>query len=630
MMKVQNISRQLFCCRPRLYIAGFVVSIMFESMPLVIGLILRSFFDSLTGAAPAGLAPMAIIGALLAAEALRLGTVSGGFYLWASLSVALRSLMRQNLLDWLARGPGARCLPAGTGDIVNRFREDVDEVYQFLEGLIDLGSGLVFASLALIVLFWVDPLITLLVFVPLLIIVTAVNALGSRIARYRQASRAASGQVSSFIGELFGAVQTIKVRGAEERAVAHLARLNQERARLSIRDRSFSAGIEAFNANIANLSLGLVLLLAAGQLRSGSFSVGDVVLFVAYLPWLADFPHWIGRILTSLRQSQVSLDRLEALLVDAPPSQLTAPYDVFAATASPPRQLHTRSEQCSKPVALIDAAPAYSPDGNGKHDTQVAGGAMHAPASRALLEVRGLSYSYSGTQRGIADMSFTLHAGSRTIIVGRVGSGKSTLLRVILGLLPRDAGAVFWNGKLIADPASFLVPPRSAYVAQIPTLFSNSLADNILLGMPGGVAELRMASHSAVLEHDLANMPDSFATLVGPRGMRLSGGQIQRVAAARAFVRQPELLVLDDLSSALDIETEQQIWQRLPAGSSVLAVTQRRMALRHADQVLVLRDGHLIDSGSPVELLERSVEVRAIMEAGSLADGSGSGARIVS
>ena len=138
------------------------------------------------------------------------------------------------------------------------------------------------------------------------------------------------------------------------------------------------------------------------------------------------------------------------------------------------------------------------------------------------------------------------------VVTGRIGSGKTTLLRSVLGLLPADAGEVAWNGDLIDDPAQFMKPPRTAYTPQVPRLFSLTLDENLKLGIEASDADIAEAIHTATMESDIASMPDGLETMVGPRGVRLSGGQVQRSAAARMLVRRPELLVFDDLSSARD------------------------------------------------------------------------------
>jgi ATP-binding cassette subfamily B protein len=177
-----------------------------------------------------------------------------------------------------------------------------------------------------------------------------------------------------------------------------------------------------------------------------------------------------------------------------------------------------------------------------------------------------------------------------------------------------------WNGQEIHDLAAWFRPPHCAYTPQAPRLFSTTLNANILLGLADDDLRVQQAVWQAVLTPDVAQLERGLSTLVGPRGVRLSGGQVQRAAAARMLVRTPDLLVCDDLSSALDVETERLLWERVTAARTdgvkptLLVVSHRKPLLRRADQILVLKQGHIESVGVLPDLLERSTELRRLWQ----------------
>jgi ATP-binding cassette subfamily B protein len=215
------------------------------------------------------------------------------------------------------------------------------------------------------------------------------------------------------------------------------------------------------------------------------------------------------------------------------------------------------------------------------------------------LEVRGLGVVHRDAVDGaLAGVDLVIERGSITIVTGPIGAGKSTLLRAILGLLDGTGatvtGELRWNGVPVLDRAAFLVPPNAAFASQVPHLVSDSLAENVALG-PAEPERIERALRMAAIAEDVAAFPEGTATTIGPRGLRLSGGQRQRLATARALVHAPELVVLDDVSSALDVETELRLWDELAAvGATVLAVSHREVAFDRADQVVHLEAGRVV------------------------------------
>jgi ATP-binding cassette subfamily B protein len=184
-------------------------------------------------------------------------------------------------------------------------------------------------------------------------------------------------------------------------------------------------------------------------------------------------------------------------------------------------------------------------------------------------------------------------------------------------LVKTDHGTVSWNGEVVADPAGFFIPPRSAYTPQVPRLFSMTLLQNLLMGRRDQDEQIREAIDAAVMSTDVEDMAEGLSTMVGPMGVKLSGGQIQRSATARMFVRRPDLLVFDDVSSALDVETERLLWEQLfrdRAGVTSLVVSHRRPALQRADQIIVMDGGRVAAIGTLDELMDTSPEFMAMWE----------------
>ncbi|HEX6946195.1 MAG TPA: ABC transporter ATP-binding protein [Acidimicrobiia bacterium] len=587
-MKPMRVVWEMIKYRPvRFFVCAFIWTVI-HTTPLLFGVLIGMAMGRLGEGMPVARSAWAPVIAFAVLAVARNVLFWIGANTWIEHWNEQALQLRRNLLGWLLEAPGSRVLPLSPGEAVSTFRDDVDDLVDYLENWIDMPGLALFGIGSMVIMATRNPRLTAYLIVPLVATVILTRALSPQIRKRRRAMRAATDDVTGFIGEAFAGVQTVKLAAAEQAVIARLRRLNRIRRKAALADTVLAEVLKAINRNMSTITIAIVLIFGADAMTTGAMTLDDLTVFLTFLPRLTDYLAFVGDIIAQHRRAGVSFERIKALSVDAPEEVLLD---------------RTRVSLEGEIPELPEIEEVVEP--------------------LQKLEVENLSHWFPDGEGGITGVDFTVDRGSFTVVTGRIGSGKSTLVRALLGLVPA-AGEIRWNGKLVEDPASFFVPPRSAYTAQVPRLFSESLAANIGLGRTSSRERITDAARLAVLDPDLERMEQGIDTMVGARGVKLSGGQVQRSAAARMLATEAELLVFDDLSSALDLHTEAELWRRLMerGEATCIVVSHRRAALERADQILLMDRGRIVDRGTLNELLERSELMRSLW-AGELESGTG-------
>jgi len=351
----------------------------------------------------------------------------------------------------------------------------------------------------------------------------------------------------------------VKLAGATRPVLAHLSRLDAVRSDRQRRE----ILVQVWSRSTPALASGLLPIAAWALLLTGGLSAGATLVAVSTLGAARWFAWTTASLVSQLPSARVWTRRTVAMTGVSAYSVAVPGVDLSAGIAPAP-----------------PAAPRH-------------------PLHR--LELAGFSAVHEDGTVGVRDIDLTVERGQLVLVVGPVGSGKSSLLRALAGIV-HHTGSLRWNGQPVTEPELFLRPNQIGYVGQLPRVLSGTVADNIQLGHE---VDAVSAVSTAQLDHDLAAAGGGLGLVIGHKGTRLSGGQLQRLALARALAPRTELLIADDVSSALDVTTELELWQALRAhGVTVVGSTSKRAALAQADLVLVLLGGEAVARGKWSELAD--------------------------
>ncbi len=528
----------------------------------------RSSIDALGGGRPDVDLALRWMAIYLGVTALR-----GGFQwlmrrLLVTVSRDFERELRDQLFAKVVRQSPAWIAQRHTGDLMSRFTSDVEAVRMSVgPGLMYVMNTVALLPWALWFMFAMSPTLAWLNLVPLAVLFAGARLITPRMHAASTALQQAQGALSTQAQESFAGVRVVKSfarEAIEERAFDAKAR---DTLAASVR----LADVQAYFYPMVGLLkwLGFVLTIFVGgrMMARGELTLGTFLAFHLYAGMLLWPMISLGWVLALWQRGRVALGRLAEIL--------DAPRDV---------------DDPAEPVRV--AQP------------------------RGELEIRGLTVTYPGaTTPALVDVSLSVPAGRTVAVVGATASGKSTLLATIPRLLDPPPGTVYVDGVSVERRPLEELRALIGFVPQDTFLFSITVGENIAMGLPlgeevpvrpGEHAGVRRAADDARILPDIERLPQGFDTLLGERGVNLSGGQRQRTAIARALVRDPKILLLDDCLSAVDAKTESEILAKLREvlrGRTTLLVTHRVSAAKLADEVVVLAQGRVVERGAPLALL---------------------------
>jgi ATP-binding cassette subfamily B multidrug efflux pump len=457
-----------------------------------------------------------------------------------------------------------------TGDIMARATNDLNAVRMLLGPAIMYSANtIVFTAVALAFMLSISPKLTLYAFLPLPIVSITIQYFGRLIHERFERIQAMFSDISARAQENFSGARVIRAYVQEEAEIAAFETSNQEYIKRSLKLVRLMGMLWPTLETMLGLAIVLVLWLGGRLVISGRITVGSFVAFNTYMVQLTWPIIALGWVINIFQRGTASMGRINEILVEKP-----------------------EIEDCG----AVQAARS---------------GTAESPAPAEILgeiEFRHLNFSYNSTPV-LHDVSLRIPAGSSLAIVGPTGSGKTTLVSLIPRIYDAEPGTVLIDAIPIREYPLTALRRNLGFVPQETFLFSDTVRENIAFGKADATDEqVRSVAQAASIAEEIESFPEQYRTLVGERGITLSGGQKQRTAIARAIVRNPRILILDDALSSVDTHTEDKILNHLREimrGRTTIFISHRVSTVRNADRIAVLHAGRIVELGTHDELVAK-------------------------
>ncbi len=447
-----------------------------------------------------------------------------------------------------------------TGDLMARATNDLSAVAATAGfGILTLADSTLYLITIIITMgVMVSWKLTLLAVLPLPILALAMKILGKKIHERYMLAQTAFGEMNDGVLEAVEGVRVVRAYVQERDMEEKFAQMTEDVYQKNIQVKRIEALFNPLTKIVTTLSYMIGLGYGAVLVSRGEMTVGGLVMFNVYLGMIVWPMFAIGELINVMQMGNASLDRVEETL------------QTTEAVVDPLEHIITREPND--------------------------------------IHFKGLAFTYPQSETmNLQNINVRIKRGETLGIVGKTGSGKTTFIKQLLREYPKGDGELVLGEHAIEAHSKAQVRQLIGYVPQTHTLFSRSVRENILFGKPDATEQqLQEAIRLADFDKDLARLPEGIHTIVGEKGVALSGGQKQRISIARALIREPEILLLDDSLSAVDAKTEARIIaniRQVRSQKTTIIVTHRLSAIQHADQIIVLEDGHIIEQGTHEQLL---------------------------